>query len=76
MIVKIVSYECPRKGCGYTWVPGTGIGGQPHKGLGNRSWRRGRRTNLAIVPACPKCMTNLVRHSEKIKAEDKKNDEN
>jgi hypothetical protein len=68
MRAKIVSYECPAKGCTYSWVPNTGIGGKPAPGFTNRKQRRtGTIRAFHIVPACPTHGKNLVRHSEKMK---------
>ncbi len=69
--IKIVSYECPKKGCDYQYIPGASFGEKPPAiGLFNRDTRRqNKNAHLSGFMACPNHGKGLVRRAKKVPIE-------
>jgi hypothetical protein len=67
--MKIATYKCPKKGCDFQYLPGTGLGGKPVM-LITQSEKKVHHIPRLVTsggPACPKHFVRLVKQVEKIK---------
>jgi len=67
--MKVVSYNCPVRGCEFSWIPGTNFGKGAPVNIVVQSEKPVHGMKMSVTsqgPGCPKHLKRLVKHSERI----------